>query len=174
VNIVATVTVTVIVVGTGRNFRSYLYVDDVADAFDRILHHGVIGEIYNIGSDIEVENRVVLEKLISLARARNLLSHSDDGYYVQYVKDRAFNDFRYYIDSAALRALGWECKYGDFDQALSRTMEWYLNVADDYWPNIRAALRAHPHLSITSLTGKSLPYTHFLHCASLQLNSPHQ
>jgi len=144
-----------IVVGTGRNSRSYLYVDDVGDAFDRILHHGVIGEIYNIGSDIEVENQVVLEKLLRLARSRNLLSHADDGYYVEYVKDRAFNDFRYYIDSAAVRGLGWECKYHDFDVALSRTMDWYLSISDDYWPNIHAALRAHPHLPLTSLTGKS-------------------
>lgn len=38
--------------------RSYLFVEDVAEAFDCILHRGDIGEVYNIGTEKE---RTVLE-----------------------------------------------------------------------------------------------------------------
>jgi hypothetical protein len=34
----------------GQSTRSYLYVEDVAAAFDVILHKGVVGETYNIGT----------------------------------------------------------------------------------------------------------------------------
>ena len=37
----------------GLATRSYLYVEDVAEAFDLILHAGVVGETYNIGSQRE-------------------------------------------------------------------------------------------------------------------------
>ena len=33
-----------------QSTRSYLYVEDVAAAFDVILHKGVVGETYNIGT----------------------------------------------------------------------------------------------------------------------------
>lgn len=37
---------------------SYLYVEDVAEAFDCVLHRGTTGEVYNIGTEKE---RTVLE-----------------------------------------------------------------------------------------------------------------
>eukprot|EP00879_Flechtneria_rotunda_P027211 GHRR01029108.1.p1 GENE.GHRR01029108.1~~GHRR01029108.1.p1 ORF type:complete len:132 (-),score=12.73 GHRR01029108.1:255-650(-) len=37
---------------------SYLYVEDVAEAFDCVLHKGTTGEVYNIGTDKE---RTVLD-----------------------------------------------------------------------------------------------------------------
>ena len=36
--------------GDGSHRRSYIYIDDVCEAFDIILHKGVTGEIYNIGN----------------------------------------------------------------------------------------------------------------------------
>jgi hypothetical protein len=32
---------------------SYLFVEDVAEAFDMVLHKGDIGEVYNIGTEKE-------------------------------------------------------------------------------------------------------------------------
>jgi dTDP-D-glucose 4,6-dehydratase len=40
--------------GNGRVLRNFLYVSDVANAFDVILHHGTPGMTYNIGSDFEI------------------------------------------------------------------------------------------------------------------------
>ena len=39
--------------GTGQNTRNFLYVEDVARAFDVILHKGDSGRIYNIGGSNE-------------------------------------------------------------------------------------------------------------------------
>ena len=40
--------------GKGDTSRNFLYVSDVSEAFDSILHHGIPGEIYNIGTDFEI------------------------------------------------------------------------------------------------------------------------
>ena len=50
--------------GTGENRRNFLYVTDVANAFDCILHKGLSGSIYNIGGTSEMTNLKVAETLI--------------------------------------------------------------------------------------------------------------
>lgn len=52
--------------GTGQNTRNYLYVEDVARAFDVIFHKGVVGNVYNIGSSNEVANASVARSLLRL------------------------------------------------------------------------------------------------------------
>ncbi len=64
--------------------RSYLYVEDVAEAFDTVLHKGVVGETYNIGTEKE---RSVLDVAADIAKFFEL---GDDK--IVHVKDRAFND----------------------------------------------------------------------------------
>lgn len=66
--------------GTGKNRRTFVYVTDVARAFDTILHCGEVGEIYNVGSRLEKTNLEVAQDLLkvpcllcSLACSRFLL-----------------------------------------------------------------------------------------------------
>lgn len=40
--------------GKGDTSRNFLYVSDVSEAFDSILHHGKPGEIYNVGTEFEI------------------------------------------------------------------------------------------------------------------------
>src|SRR5437868_9684265 len=40
--------------GDGLSKRSFLYVQDVVNAYDTILHKGITGEIYNINSPLEI------------------------------------------------------------------------------------------------------------------------
>ena len=40
--------------GDGSNTRNFLFVEDVAEAFDVLLHRGRVGEIYNIGVSNEL------------------------------------------------------------------------------------------------------------------------
>ena len=40
--------------GDGKVTRNFLYVSDVVDAFDVILHRGVPGSTYNIGTTFEI------------------------------------------------------------------------------------------------------------------------
>jgi UDP-glucose 4,6-dehydratase len=50
--------------GDGSHRRSFIYVEDVARAFDTVLHKGIIGEIYNIGTEFEVSNLDVSRALL--------------------------------------------------------------------------------------------------------------
>jgi len=40
--------------GDGKVTRNFLYVSDVVDAFDVILHRGTPGSTYNIGTTFEI------------------------------------------------------------------------------------------------------------------------
>jgi len=42
----------------------------------------------------------------------------------EYVEDRAFNDFRYCIDSSKLELLGWK-KTVSFKEGINKTILWY-------------------------------------------------
>lgn len=88
--------------GDGHQLRVFMHVDDVVRAFETILEKGVIGEIYNIGSDAEYSVFDVAEMLI-----REIKGTTEYDKWIEYVPDRPFNDKRYYIDNQKLRALGW-------------------------------------------------------------------
>lgn len=70
--------------GDGLAVRSYLYVEDVAAAFDTVLHKGLLGEVYNIGTQIE-------RSVTSVARDIAAATGLPEGRIV-HVRDRAFND----------------------------------------------------------------------------------
>ena len=78
--------------GTGRNTRNYLFARDVAEAFDAVLHHGVVGETYNIGTERETSN---LEVALSLLRLFGLKTDEEGGDWIEFCEDRPFNDLRY-------------------------------------------------------------------------------
>ena len=73
--------------GNGGAVRSYLHVRDVARAFDTVLHKGIVGEVYNIGTQKE---RSVLEVVNAIADHMKIGKDK-----IQHVNDRAFNDQRY-------------------------------------------------------------------------------
>jgi len=50
---------------------------------------------------------------------------------IKFVKDRAGHDMRYAIDSSKIKEeLGWKQEV-DFEEGLSRTIDWYLS--NDEW-----------------------------------------
>ena len=103
--------------GQGKTRRNFIYVDDVSKAVDVILRKGEINEIYNIGSDDEYS---VIEVLNKLLKELNI----DNKDVSEFVEDRAFNDFRYCIDSSKLELLGWK-KTISFEDGLKETIMWY-------------------------------------------------
>ena len=121
--------------GTGEAKRSFLYVEDVADAFCTLLGKGRIGQIYNIGTDLEITVIEVTKTLIGL------FGKSPDAL-ITYVEDRHFNDLRYSIDSAKLNLLGWTPSTS-WEVGLAKTIAWYTSHTD-YWPNLDVSLQAHP------------------------------
>jgi dTDP-glucose 4,6-dehydratase len=120
--------------GDGKNKRSYLHVEDVCCAFDLILHKGVIGETYNIGSELEYENIEIWKLLMQIFRESypTLLSNASDDEYLKYVEDRAFNDRRYWIDSAKIEELGWKQSSISFRERLQELAKWYIE-RPNYW-----------------------------------------
>jgi len=91
--------------GNGDNLRSFLYVDDVSDAFKIILERGKIGDIYNIGSDEGMEYSILDVAKILLNKIKPGEKLKD---WMEYIPDRPFNDKRYYISNQKLKDLGWK------------------------------------------------------------------
>jgi dTDP-glucose 4,6-dehydratase len=116
--------------GDGMNIRDWLYVEDHCDAIWTVLNRGKFGEVYNIGGNNEITNRVITETLI-----REMGKRWDDC--VTYVKDRPGHDRRYAIDASKIkRELGWspKCK---FEEAIKTTIQWYKDH-QDWWRNIKS------------------------------------
>jgi dTDP-glucose 4,6-dehydratase len=106
--------------GTGLTRRNFIYIDDVVRAIDIIAEEGVDNNVYNIGSADEYN---VLEiATILLHRMKGEDEKIED--WVEYTKDRNFNDFRYAIDTTKLNAIGWK-KSVHFHDGLQKTVEWY-------------------------------------------------
>ena len=126
--------------GDGSNTRNFLYVEDVARAFDCILHKGVVGRIYNIGGQNELPNIEVAKSLIRILGKEDEM---DD--YLTFVPDRKFNDLRYTINSSKLHELGW-VEQMSWEEGLKTTVEWYKNYTNRYG-NIENALVAHPRMT---------------------------
>ena len=122
------------VFGNGMNLRSFLHVDDVADAFDVILHHGKNNEIYNISSNIEKSILDVAKDVLEIHN-RNL----EEG--IIWVKNRPFNDFRYFIDNTKLHDLGWEPKIS-WKFGLRQTATWYACEENlNGWKNYESKIK---------------------------------
>mmetsp|Transcript_44435 Transcript_44435/g.62353 ORF Transcript_44435/g.62353 Transcript_44435/m.62353 type:complete len:360 (-) Transcript_44435:19-1098(-) len=128
--------------GNGLNTRSFVYVEDVASAFDTIVHQGEVGEIYNIGTPKGVSNLSVAKDLLDLFGIEDE-KHND---HIKFVPDRKYNDIRYAINSSKLNELGWfpqtEWKVG-----LQKTIDWYKTNSGNWGKTaLETALRSHPNL----------------------------
>ena len=100
--------------GDGNCLRSFLHVYDTVTALTCILKKGKNGEIYNIGSDIGSEYTVndVADILISIIKPNDNFND-----WKIYIKNRPFNDKRYFIDNKKLKSLGWNITI-DFKKGL--------------------------------------------------------
>jgi UDP-glucose 4,6-dehydratase len=98
--------------GDGSCVRAFLHAEDTARAFEVILEKGEIGEIYNIGCNEGMEFSVleVAKMLIKIIKG-----FEDYDKWIEYVKDRPFNDKRYYISNQKLKNLGWVIKVDFID-----------------------------------------------------------
>jgi UDP-glucose 4,6-dehydratase len=128
--------------GTGMNKRNFLYVEDVARAFEIILFKGKVGLIYNIGGSNELPNIDVAKELIKLAGYKEDAVDS----MMTFVEDRIFNDLRYHINSDRLFQLGWR-EQVSWEDGLKATFEWYQKNSHRYG-NIESALVAHPRAGL--------------------------
>lgn len=101
--------------GDGSARRNFIWVDDVSSAVDVLLRKGDLHEIYNIGTSNEYSVLEVAGMLVRLIYG----DKADPTQYLEFVPDRPFNDRRYAIDSAKLRALGWKEEPVRFQERLA-------------------------------------------------------
>jgi dTDP-glucose 4,6-dehydratase len=108
--------------GDGRQMRDYQYVLDHCEGIDVVLHKGQLGEIYNVGSEVETENIVMAHAILDLLGKPYSL--------IQPVTDRPGHDRRYSLNCAKVGALGWESRH-TFSEAIEETVGWY--VENEWW-----------------------------------------
>ena len=115
--------------GDGANVRDWLFVDDHVDALLLAATRGELGQSYCVGGHGERTNKQVVEAIC------NLLDHrrpqgAPHARLITPVTDRPGHDRRYAIDPARIQGeLGWAPRHS-FEQALERTVDWYLDHLD--------------------------------------------
>ncbi len=103
-----------------------------------IVLAGKVGEVYNIGTDDEITNIQLAQKLMELFE----IPPQDRPSYIEHVVDRKFNDRRYAIDSTKLHEFGWRPMVG-LEDGLKRTMDWYREHANGWWEDMACVNVAH-------------------------------
>jgi len=120
--------------GSGKNLRDWLFVNDHCEAIHLILKNGKLGQSYNISSNNEINNIIIVKKILSI------LGKSDD--LIEFVEDRPGHDFRYSMNSDKLRnELDWKPKI-NFDDGLKDTIDWYLSNSQ-WWKDLSEKIFEH-------------------------------
>ncbi len=109
--------------GNGKNVREWIHVEDHCVGISLVIDKGEAGEVYNIGSNFELEN-IEVAKLL-------LRAFGSDLDCLQYVEDRKGHDFRYSIDSSKIKSLGFTYTK-DFNEEIRNTIDWYRENTE-YW-----------------------------------------
>ena len=103
--------------GDGSNVREWTYVTDNCRGVLTAFEKGETGEVYNIGSGVELTNRGIAERIVDAVGASDGL--------IEFVQDRPGHDQRYALDTSKIEAIGWEPKV-EFEEGLERTVQYYL------------------------------------------------
>ena len=106
--------------GNGINKRNYVYIDDICNGIKLIIEKGEINNIYNIGSTENTYTNIqIAKKIIEIMKPNE--NYND---WIDFVKDRLYNDYNYKIDSRKIKALGWYEKT-NLNVKLPEIIKWY-------------------------------------------------
>ncbi len=110
--------------GNGSNVREWIHVEDHCRAIQLVLERGTPGEVYNVGSGVQLSNLELASKVVDLLKLPSDL--------IAFVEDRKGHDFRYSVDSLKIRKLGF-AEQIPFEVGLQNTINWYNNNIDRWW-----------------------------------------
>ena len=109
--------------GDGTNSREWIYVKDHCEALLKVFLRGKKGNFYNIGSNKNLNNLEVTNKLLNESKKFINLGNNVK---INFVKDRPGHDVRYALNSNKIKSkLRWYPKTS-FTKGIKLTIEWYL------------------------------------------------
>jgi len=112
--------------GNGSAVRQWIHVNDHCDAIISIISKWGKSSIYNISSDNETTNLILVKKILEFFDKPDLIT---------FVEDRPGQDKRYSINSSLIKK---ELKFKPkikFEDGLKSTIEWY-EQNEKWWRNI--------------------------------------
>jgi dTDP-glucose 4,6-dehydratase len=118
------------VYGTGKNTRDWIHVLDHVKALVKVMNtDGLEGEVFNIGSGIELSILEVADAILgALDKPESL---------IQMVTDRPGHVKRHAVATEKIASrLGWKAEV-DFAAGLQMTVEWYRNNRE-WWEKIKS------------------------------------
>jgi dTDP-glucose 4,6-dehydratase len=116
--------------GDGKYTRDWLYVEDHAQAIDRVYQKGKYGETYCIGGWNELQNIDLVHQLCDLMDSKLSLKIGSCKELITFIKDRPGHDKRYAIDARKIeKDLNWRPKE-TFQSGIEKTIDWYLKNKD--------------------------------------------
>jgi dTDP-glucose 4,6-dehydratase len=103
--------------GGGHSERSFIHINDVADATMKIALHGKTGNSYHIST----KDTITIRNLVQLICNKMEVKFND---YVDIVDDRAGKDAAYLLNSSKLRGeMNWKDLIS-LDQGIEETIDW--------------------------------------------------
>jgi dTDP-glucose 4,6-dehydratase len=113
------------VYGNGSNIRDWLFVEDHCAAIEVIIREGLLGEVYNVGGNNELDNLTLVKSICHIMddlRPMTLPYQS----LITFVEDRKGHDQRYAIDNNKIfKQLNWKPQE-DNRLKLLQTVEYYI------------------------------------------------
>jgi len=115
--------------GDGMHSRSWMFVDDCAEAIRRVTESGRMGETYNIGTEFEKANRHLTEMIHAMVN--KIMQRDPTEPKFAPIPDRPYHDRRYHINFSKVKEeMKWECTT-PFHEGLAKTVEFYVNEYND-------------------------------------------
>jgi dTDP-glucose 4,6-dehydratase len=118
------------VYGTGRNTRDWIYVTDHVGALAAVMDaDGLEGEVFNIGSGVEVSVLEMAERILGILKQPKTM--------IRMVKDRPGHVVRHAVATDKIRSrLGWAPAV-DFNRGIELTVDWYIKNRQ-WWERIKS------------------------------------
>ena len=123
--------------GNGLQIRNWIHVDDNNDAIINLINKGKVGQIYNIGNNVETTNINIVKNICKILDEiiprNNKQSYSK---LINFVTDRPGHDKRYANSiKKIIRETKWRPKI-NLKNGLKMTVLWYLENKH-WWKEIQ-------------------------------------
>ncbi len=108
----------------GLNSREWIYVIDHCEALYQIFKKGKVGESYNVGSNLNLQNIKLAKLILKIFKTKNYKIGKKVK--IKFVKDRPGHDLRYSLNSNKIyKEIGWKSKT-NLKKGLNLTIDWYI------------------------------------------------